>query len=151
LRLPDAVASLPLAQALLNLFASVWEGRYENVYSRAEPLFNLARQADFSRIEVAAAVLTTLVSTFIESFRQRTIVLLSKAYTTIPLALAEVYLGLPTGELLSSILEKGWNFDAASRILTPVTVARRYSHRCSIPSTLGMFNSVTDHVTWLEA
>jgi len=64
-RLPDAVASLPLAQALLNLFATVWEGRYENVYLRAGALFNLARQADFSPIEVAAAVFTTLVSTFI--------------------------------------------------------------------------------------
>jgi len=150
LRLPDAVASLPLAQALSNLFASVWEGRYESVYSRAEALFNLARQADFSHIEVAAAVLTTLVSTFIESFRQRTIVLLSKAYTTIPLALAEVYLGLPAGELLSTVLEKGWNLDATSHILTPVAVARKHS-QCSTPSTLRMFNAVADNVARLEA
>lgn len=35
-----------------------------------------------------------------EAFRQRTFVLVSKAYTTIPLALAQVYLGLPSDLLL---------------------------------------------------
>ena len=64
MRLPDAVASLPLARATLNLFASVWERRYEHIYSRGEALFNLAQQGDFSHIEVSG-VLTTLVTTFI--------------------------------------------------------------------------------------
>jgi hypothetical protein len=64
MRLPDAVASLPLARATLNLFASVWERRYEHIYSRGEVLFNLAQQGDFSRTEVSG-VLTTLVTTFI--------------------------------------------------------------------------------------
>jgi hypothetical protein len=63
MRLPDAVASLPLAQAVLNLFASVWERRYEHVYPRGEALFNLARQADFSQAEVGR-VLASLVTTF---------------------------------------------------------------------------------------
>jgi COP9 signalosome complex subunit 8 len=63
MRLPDAVASLPLAQAVLNLFASVWERRYEHVYPRGEALFNLARQADFSQAEVGG-VLASLVTTF---------------------------------------------------------------------------------------
>lgn len=64
LRLPDAVASLPTARALLNLFASVWERRYENVYSRGEALFNLAQQGDSSHTEVAG-VFTSLVTAFI--------------------------------------------------------------------------------------
>lgn len=64
MRLPDAVASLPLARATLNLFASVWERRYEHIYSRGEVLFNLAQQGDFARTEVSG-VLTTLVTTFI--------------------------------------------------------------------------------------
>ncbi len=64
LRLPNAVASLPLARATLNLFASVWERRYEHVYSRGEALFNLAQQGDFSHTEVAG-VFTSLVTAFI--------------------------------------------------------------------------------------
>jgi COP9 signalosome complex subunit 8 len=118
MRLPDAVASLPLAQAVLNLFASVWEKRYEHVYPRGEALLSLARQSDFPQAEMGG-VLASLVTAFIgsssfqcylylpeaclpESFRQRTFALLSKAYTTIPLTLAQVYLGLPSDELLSS-------------------------------------------------
>lgn len=118
IRLPDAVASLPLARAMLNLFASVWERRYEHVYSRGEALFGLARQGDFPHAEmsgVLAALVTAcvgkcslgnplaLIHQFTESFRQRTIELLSKAYTAIPLALARVYLGLPADELFSSM------------------------------------------------
>jgi hypothetical protein len=56
------------------------------------------------RFSVSLASETYLhVSTtrWIESFRQRTVVLLSEAYTAIPLALAKVYLGLPVDELLS--------------------------------------------------
>jgi hypothetical protein len=64
MRLPDAVASLPLARATLNLFASVWERRYEHIYSRGEALFNLARQGDPSHAELSG-VFTTLVTTFI--------------------------------------------------------------------------------------
>src|SRR6266851_3475176 len=64
MRLPDVVASLPLARAMLNLFASVWERRYEHVYSRGEALFNLARQGDVLHTEVSG-VLTTLVTHFI--------------------------------------------------------------------------------------
>jgi COP9 signalosome complex subunit 8 len=103
---------------MLNLFASVSERRYEHVYPRGEALFNLAQQADSSHAEVAG-VLTSLVTAFIgkcvvseiyrcftamcqsESFRQRTVELLSKAYTTIPFAIAQAYLGLPAEELFS--------------------------------------------------
>jgi len=149
MRLPDVVASLPLARAMLNLFASVWERRYEHVYSRGEALFNLARQGDVLHTEVSG-VLTALVTDFIESFRQRTIVLLSKAYTTIPLALAQVYLGLPADELLSITSEKGWHFDPATHIMMPTRAARKTSLSAA-PSTFTMFNAVTDNVARLEA
>ena len=64
LRMPDAVASLPLAQATLELFASVWERRYENIYSRGEALSNLARRADHLQVDLAE-VIVSLVGTFI--------------------------------------------------------------------------------------
>jgi len=148
LRLTDAVASLPTARALLNLFASVWERRYENVYSRGEALFNIAQQGDSSHTEVAG-VFTSLVTAFIESFRQRTVVLLSKAYTTIPFAIAQAYLGLPAEELLSLVSEKGWHFEAATHVMTPARVAFKISSSAT-PSTFAMFDTVTDNVARLE-
>jgi hypothetical protein len=49
---------------MLNLFASVWERRYENVYSRCEALFNLAQQGDSLHAEMTGVV-TSLVTAFI--------------------------------------------------------------------------------------
>ncbi len=104
------MASLPLARALLNLFASVWERRYEHVYSRGEALFNLAQQGDSSHTEVAR-VFTSLVTAFIGKCAVRnlpvlhySVILLSKAYTNIPFAIAQAYLGLSAEELLSCML-----------------------------------------------
>jgi hypothetical protein len=62
--MPDAVASLPLAQATLKLFASVWERRYENIYPRGEALSNLARRADHLQADLAELIVS-LVGTFI--------------------------------------------------------------------------------------
>jgi len=64
LRIPDAVASVPLAQATLKLFASVWERRYENIYPRGEALSNLARRADHLQADLAELI-RSLVGTFI--------------------------------------------------------------------------------------
>ncbi|KAH9079152.1 COP9 signalosome [Lactarius deliciosus] len=147
LRIPDAVASVPLAQATLKLFASVWERRYENIFSRGEALSNLARKADHLQ-EDSAELIAGLVGTFIESFRQRTFVLVSKAYTTIPLSLAQVYLGLRSDHLLRVTSLEGWHFDAHSQILTPVRIARTEPSPAS--STLLMFEGVTDNVARLE-
>lgn len=67
LRMPDAVASLPFAQATLKLFASVWERRYENIYPRGEALSNLARRADHLQTDLAESI-ASLVGTFIGEF-----------------------------------------------------------------------------------
>jgi hypothetical protein len=63
MRLPEAVASHPLARAMLSLFSSMWERRYEHVYSRGEALFNIAQQGHFSHTEVAE-VLSASVTAF---------------------------------------------------------------------------------------
>jgi COP9 signalosome complex subunit 8 len=148
LRMPDAVASLPLAQATLKLFASVWERRYENIYPRGEALSNLARRADHLQADLAELIVS-LVGTFIESFRQRTFVLVSKAYTTIPLALAQVYLGLQNDRLLRVASSQGWHFNAPTQLLTPVRIAKR-TEPAPASSTLLMFEGVTDNVARLE-
>jgi len=64
LRMPDAVASVPLAQATLKLFASVWKRHYENVYLRGEALSNLARRTDHLQADLAEVV-ASLAGTFI--------------------------------------------------------------------------------------
>lgn len=68
LRMPDAVASLPLAQATLELFASVWERRYENIYPRGEALSNVARKVDHLQADLAELIVS-LVGTFIGKCR----------------------------------------------------------------------------------
>ncbi|KAI0273464.1 COP9 signalosome [Gloeopeniophorella convolvens] len=153
-RLPTAVASLPLAQAVFNLFASAWERRYEHVYRRAEVLFNLVQQADFPHPDVGA-VIAGLVKAFLEAFRQRTFALVSRAYTSIPLPLAQTYFGLPNEQFLSVVSAQGWQFDASTQVLTPAPVARAAPSAVAgawhSPSTLSVFDVVTDSVARLEA
>lgn len=67
-RLPDSIASRPLPQSLFNIFASVWERKYENVYPRAEALMNIAHQADFP--EGLASLIATLVTQFVGQYPQ---------------------------------------------------------------------------------
>ncbi|KAI9446704.1 COP9 signalosome [Lactarius indigo] len=148
LRIPDAVASVPLAQATLKLFASVWERRYENIYLRGEALSNLARRGEHLQVDLAELI-ASLVGTFIESFRQRTFLLVSKAYTTIPLSLAQVYLGLQSDHLLRVTSSQGWHLDALTQILTPVRITKR-TEPSPASSTLLMFEGVTDNVARLE-
>lgn len=146
--MPDALASVPLAQATLALFASVWERRYENIYHRGEALSNLARRADHLQADLAESI-SGLVGTFIESFRQRTFVLVSKAYTNIPLDLAQIYLGLQSDHLLRVASSQGWHFNVLTQILTPVRIAKR-TEPSPVSSTLLMFEGVTDNVARLE-
>ncbi|KAF8275274.1 hypothetical protein EI94DRAFT_1793883 [Lactarius quietus] len=137
-RMPDAVASLPLAQATLDLFAAVWERIYENVYHRGEALSNLARRADHLQADLGELIPSL-----------RTFVLVSKAYTTIPLALAQVYLGLQTDHLLRVASSQGWHFNPPNQILTPVRITKRIDPSPA-SSTLLMFEGVTDNVARLE-
>ncbi|KAG6854718.1 hypothetical protein C0991_002431 [Blastosporella zonata] len=99
-RLPDIISSTPLITYLVELMASTWDRKHAKVYSRAQELFNLVHQPGFFD-EQLASVLTSLVSTFIHSFRQRTVALLSTAYTSLPLPLAQEYLGMEQVELLA--------------------------------------------------
>lgn len=46
-RLPEKLASHPLAQTLFGLLASTWEKNYDHIYSRVDTLFHQAQQPDF--------------------------------------------------------------------------------------------------------
>ena len=91
------------------------------MYAGAEELFNLCHQPALSNDKLGA-VLAELTTAFIgealvhdtdsrlvvapnwpfsEEFRRKTFVLLSKAYTSIYISLAQRYLGLPIDQILS--------------------------------------------------
>ncbi|KAG6833654.1 hypothetical protein H0H87_002850 [Tephrocybe sp. NHM501043] len=80
--------------AMINLWKHV------SVYSRAQELRNLVNVQGFFDGQLAS-LLTSLLSIFVQSFRQRTVALLSVAYTSLPVPLAQRYLGMEQVELLA--------------------------------------------------
>ncbi|KAA1469378.1 hypothetical protein DENSPDRAFT_928083 [Dentipellis sp. KUC8613] len=151
-RLPNSIAVLPLSQALFGVLASTSERKYENVYTRAERLYEMTQASDFPDADLAS-VISGLTTNFVESFRRRTFALISKAYTSIPLALAQSYLGLPRDQLLAAAESSKWAYDASADVLTPPPASAERPHLngfVSTPSTLLTFDLVTDSVARLE-
>lgn len=101
----------------MDLVSATAERQYNKVYLRAQALFDLASQPDFPDVKLASLI-ANLVTNFTgkhiqvkaisglpsaaapEAFRFRTFTLLSKAYSSLPLSLAQVYLGLPGDQVL---------------------------------------------------
>ena len=94
------------------LLSSTVERRYSDVYLRAEELHQFVLQPTFGNAELAQILAGMIVSfagkyrstirddpssitATIDAFRKRTFNLLSRAYTSIPLSLAQGYLGYP--------------------------------------------------------
>lgn len=149
-RLPPPLLRNPLTEALFNLLASTSERNYPQVYVRAKALSE-ALNADEDLNIFGASV----VRTFIDSFRSRAFNLISKAYTSISVTLAESYLGLPSEELLPNLVKREWKYDPTTGILTPTrpqnTNARHIQGIVSVPSTLLTFDVVTSGVALLES
>ncbi|KIJ24943.1 hypothetical protein M422DRAFT_785732 [Sphaerobolus stellatus SS14] len=86
-----------------------------------------------------------------EEFRERTFALVSRAYTSISLSALKSYLGdLPPEHILSVAQQKGWKYDAAAQILSPVVHAPRTIDKSFAPSTLDTFRLVTTTTATLE-
>ncbi|GLB34789.1 putative CSN8/PSMD8/EIF3K family protein [Lyophyllum shimeji] len=150
MRLPDDVSSSPLAKALIELLASTWERKHASVYSRAENLFDLVHQPDFFH-EKLASILTDLVASFVESFRQRTFTLLSKAYASLPVPLAQVYLGMKNDELLVAAQKAQWSYDPSTNILIPQVPSSVAATALELTfSSLSTFHFVANSVAKLE-
>ncbi|EIN07100.1 hypothetical protein PUNSTDRAFT_114594 [Punctularia strigosozonata HHB-11173 SS5] len=147
-RLPNNLTSLSLVQALLGLVASVTDREYAQIYSRAEQLYTLDVPD-----EIFAKLFRQMVRAFVEHFRQRTAILLAKAYTSIPASLTSKYLGLPTEQLPQASAVQNWTFDSASQILTPRAISNPASPGAVIgaPSTLATFDHITSAVSTMEA
>ncbi|KAF7337961.1 CSN8-PSD8-EIF3K domain-containing protein [Mycena venus] len=117
-RLPNNLATSPLGKQLHSLLASTSERKYANVYSRTQTLLEHVGQPDFFDTSLGA-LLGIMIGAFLDSFRSRTFNLLQKAYTSLSLSLAEMYLGLPTNEVLAAAQGSGWTFDPSTQVLTP--------------------------------
>ncbi|KIM86180.1 hypothetical protein PILCRDRAFT_816104 [Piloderma croceum F 1598] len=150
-RLPDKLAAHPLSQALFGLLAATLERNYDHIYSRAESLFHYAQQPDFPD-EKLGEVVVSMTKAFIASFQERTVVLLSRAFTSLPVSLAQTYLGLPADRLPAAAEKHGWSYDASHQIFTPAPlpsamVTPIYAYG---PSSLNTFNLVADSTAKLE-
>ncbi|KAJ7685587.1 hypothetical protein DFH06DRAFT_1158916 [Mycena polygramma] len=152
LRLPNSLASTPLGKQLFSLLASTSERKYANVYTRSQTLVEHVGQPDFFDTGLGA-LLGVMIGDFLDAFRQRTFNLLQKAYTSLPVPLAEMYLGLPTNEVLAAAERGGWSFDAATQVLIPAqkSTAGPNSNAFARPiSSLATFDFVADSVAKLE-
>jgi len=117
-RLPDSLKANPVPQALFSLVAAVSERKYDKLYARAEELQQIPQQVQFSEIDFNPVVLK-LVAAFVDSFRRKTFSLLSRAYTSIPMSLAQAYLGFTPEQVLTVAQDHRWSYNAASQVLAP--------------------------------
>ncbi|KAI0748571.1 hypothetical protein C8Q80DRAFT_747722 [Daedaleopsis nitida] len=147
-RLPDNLSAFPLVKGLASLLASVSERKYVHVYTRAEQLRAFVSQPDFDAPlgQLVAGMLTG----FVDAFRKRTLALLARAYTSIPLQLAQGYLGLTAEQVVDLVVPAGWDFHETTYVLTPPKRSTSFS-RDSASSTLYALNLVAEATANLEA
>ncbi|KAJ7256472.1 COP9 signalosome [Mycena haematopus] len=150
-RLPHNLATSPLGKQLYSLLASTSERKYANVYSRAQALLELVGQSTFFDTSLGT-ILGLMISAFLDSFRSRTFSLLQKAYTSLPLPVAEMYLGLAAPEVLAAAERGGWAYDASTQVLTPAQKpnVRQTSNGFAPFSSLATFDFVANSVARLE-
>ncbi|KIJ44286.1 hypothetical protein M422DRAFT_30423 [Sphaerobolus stellatus SS14] len=149
-RLPINLLGNPLSVSLLNLLAATWHRNHPHVYQRAQELMDLVSASSFFS-QPLATLIRTLTEQFTQEFRERTFALVSRAYTSISLSALKSYLGdLPPEHILSVAQQKGWKYDAAAQILSPVVHAPRTIDKSFAPSTLDTFRLVTTTTAALE-
>ncbi|KAI0672903.1 hypothetical protein C8Q78DRAFT_969737 [Trametes maxima] len=153
-RLPENLTLFDLSKGLLQLLAATSERKYPAIYRHAEALHQFVLQPAFLDAGLGQ-ILAGMITAFILAFRTKTFTLLSRAYTSIPLSLAQSYLGYPpeqSQEVLNAASASNWKFDPNTQILAPTpqpaSSARGFGYA---QSTLQAFALVTDSVSSLEA
>ncbi|KAI0707671.1 hypothetical protein C8Q76DRAFT_745855 [Earliella scabrosa] len=149
MRLPDNLTSIPLTRGLFSLLASVSERKYADVYVRAEQLHQFVSDPSFPN-PVLGQLLAGMTTAFVDAFRKKTFTLLSRAYTSIPLPLAQSYLGFTAEQVVNVAVPAGWDFHETSYILTPPKQSASSRNATSAQSTLMALNLVADTVANLE-
>lgn len=121
LRLPDSLISLPLTRALSALVVYAMNRQHAQLYEQINILKSTVSQPDFFDQELGhqivdlATVFTgnlskvydpcsCIADVVAERFCERTFILLSKAYTSLPLSLACIYLNLPAEKVTNGDL-----------------------------------------------
>lgn len=149
-RLPENLRFHPLTRALGSLVASASEREYTQVYTHAEVMCSLTQQSE-SANDTLANLITNLVTQFVDSFRQKTFTLLSRAFSSIETTQAQVYLGVSREQVLSAT-SGTWQYDSASDTLTPLHENDTSLHtKCPAPSSLDTFDSVASDLIKLES
>ncbi|KAK0211161.1 hypothetical protein DFS33DRAFT_1271020 [Desarmillaria ectypa] len=151
-RIHPRLQKLPISTALAELLESSMERKYGEVYARAEALYNMAKDTSNTPDPQFPGVLSEMVQTFTESFRERTFRLLSKAYTALPLALAQTYLGLTSDRLLAAVESNNWRYEASTQVLSPTVPSVPLSASLSVSpsSSLAAFGFIADSVAQVE-
>ncbi|TFK76358.1 hypothetical protein BDN72DRAFT_891431 [Pluteus cervinus] len=148
-RLPDILGTHALARALLQLVAATWERRHAKIYARAQSLIELGKKSDFFYPDLGTLI-GIMVSSFLVAFRERTFILLTDAFTSMPIALTESYLGMTSDELLPVIARKGWQYDATTRVVTPKSGNKATKEVPTGFSSFQTFHLVADSVARLD-
>ncbi|KDQ61113.1 hypothetical protein JAAARDRAFT_152171 [Jaapia argillacea MUCL 33604] len=150
-RLPNQLANHPLTTSLFKLLASTWERKYINVYPRAEEVYELVSRPGFPDRGLAPIV-QAMTTTFIETFRERTFALLSRAYTSLSLGQAQMYLGLGVDRLIPATQAKGWVYDVHLQVFVPRPIPTTAVNGVPrAPSTLASFHTIANGVIQLES
>ncbi|KAH8826864.1 hypothetical protein DL96DRAFT_1604588 [Flagelloscypha sp. PMI_526] len=146
--LPRGFHNTPLWKALITLVASVTEKKFAHVYVRANELKAIPAAAGF-QLPQLSPVVTVLVDRFIEDYRNKTSTLVSNAFTSIPVTIAQSYLGLDSATVLTGAQQAGWSYDAGTKMLFPKPQTSAKSKQANA-STLNAFNFIADSVCKLE-
>lgn len=148
-RLPPNLASQPLCIDLHHLLSATYQRDYPIIYARVEQIDHLVSQPDFAAPDLVPIV-KTLLNEFIQNFRQRTFVLLSKAYSSLSLQHAQIFLGLASEALIQAIQAHQWTYDASTHIVRPKPISRAIRPTHTAPSSLASFDVVADGIVGLE-
>jgi len=133
-RIPISVKSTkPEFLAIWKIGQALWGKKYADIYATTN---------SFTWTEPHK----TLIGLFLDSFREKTFNLISRAYTAISLSDASVYLGLPSELILKSASERGWGFDKSTNILSPVAITQLKEQSTS----LTQLQQLTDYFCYLE-
>ncbi|KIK98084.1 hypothetical protein PAXRUDRAFT_824267 [Paxillus rubicundulus Ve08.2h10] len=155
-RMPENLLHHHLSQALTHLLASTFDRKYANIYSRAQALCTLVQQPDFWDATLAKIV-TFMTAVFLESFRQRTLGLLRKAFASIKVSQAQIYLGSTREQLLNTLNHQKassghWEYDSVTDTFRPIDATGADSTKLTVtaPSSLGTFQLVANGLTKVE-
>ncbi|THH30747.1 hypothetical protein EUX98_g3438 [Antrodiella citrinella] len=146
-RLPSTLDKHPLSIALLSLQSAVRDKQYDQIYIRATGILTVIHTEKLVPGFDLAPVVAQLIHVFIETFQQKTFALLSKAYTSIPLALAQTYLGLSTDQLLAIARRHRWTYNENTQVLAPEGPNAAYHpSRTGLGSSIATLNAVADNL-----